>query len=298
MTVDVISGDARTVISGLADRFAAVVTDPPYELGMDTWDSTGVAFDARLWRAVHDVMLPGAWLAAFGAARLYHRLATAIEVAGLEVRDCGVWMYAGGMPNSRDVARDLDRLEGVAPLQIDRKWVGDPHGNRKAKRLHRVTAPASELAQQWRGWGTTLRPAWEPIVIARRPLERSTVAENVKEHGVGAINVNARVNGGWPSNVMATDDVLGRLSPVFVVPKAKGARRAGADHPTVKPVDLMVHLLRLFVPPGGRVLDPFAGSGTTGVAAQLLGIDATLIELDEGYAEQARGRIDMTEPLA
>jgi hypothetical protein len=208
-----------------------------------------VAFDVALWREALRVAKPGAHLLAFGATRMYHRLAVAIEDAGWEIRDCLVWAYAEGFPGGQDIARAIDKELGAAPLQLDREWLGSPHGKGRAKRLHRITAPGSPTAQKWRGWNTRLRPSWEPIVMARKPVDGSIV-HNVLAHGVGGVNIGeTKVAGRWTPNVLLTDPVLGDRSRLFLVPKAKGARRAGAEwHDTVKPLELMLQLVRLVTP--------------------------------------------------
>jgi DNA modification methylase len=187
-----------------------------------------------------------------------------------------------------------------------------------------ITTPTTEAARQWHGWGTALKPAWEPAILARKPLI-GTVAANVLEHGTGAVNVDGcrvgaevtttvrsgnsgahgrygkddrvftRENppGRWPANVMHDGEAgLGEWSRYFYCAKAsKRDRGEGNSHPTVKPNALMRYMVRLVTPPGGIVLDPFCGSGSTIVAAQDEGFDAIGIEQDPAYVEIARGRI-------
>ena len=155
--------------------------------------------------------------------------------------------------------------------------------------------PVTAEAQPWRGWGTALKPAWEPIVLARRPLGAGSVAGNVLAYGTGALNVEgARTDAGrWPPNVALDAEAAALLdvdfagaSRFFYCAKADGSERPeldGAEHPTVKPVALMRWLVRLVTPRGGRVLDPFAGSGTTGEACVVEGFDAVLIEREAPF---------------
>jgi DNA modification methylase/transcriptional regulator with XRE-family HTH domain len=164
--------------------------------------------------------------------------------------------------------------------------------------------PASEAAQAWAGWGTALKPAWEPIVFARRPMIGTTAA-NVLAHGVGALNIDAtRIPGEtvfdakrWPANVLhdGSDEVAAALpgdaARFFYSAKADASDRLGSDHPTVKPVDLMAYLIRMVTKPGATVLDPFAGSGTTGMAAMREGRNAVLIERESEYVADIRRRI-------
>ncbi len=297
----------------------AIVTDPPYGIGFqhERWDSVAIreaaaqaghdrlnpneAFEAwcRIWAGeCRRVMKPGAFLAAFGSPRTYHRLACGVEDAGLEVRDTLMWLYAEGMSKSRHYAG---------------------------------------------GRATTLKPAFEPIVLARRELD-GTTEETIARHGTGALNAEAcRVEGRHPANVVLGHDfgcekgrcVSGcpvadadacagegrsRLEPsrFLYCPKAsrkerdtgcenlpkraldlfpnaqKGGKKpapAGNPHPTVKPLELMRWLVRLLCPPDGLVLDPTVGSGTTGAAAVLEGRRFLGIELEPPYMEIAAARI-------
>lgn len=354
--IDVRHGDSREVIKTLADASVdSVVCDPPYALvsivkrfgGTNAapakgdvyarasagfmgkqWDTGEVAFDPAFWRDVMRVMKPGAHLIAFSGTRTYHRLAVAIEDAGFEIRDQIQWIYGAGFPKSKNVGKHLP---------------------------------------EWAGWGTALKPANEPIVLARKPLI-GTVAANVQSHGTGAMNIDGcrvgtgddkgqwpitnrrhddktytlaptltdATKGRWPANVIhdgseevlaafphgfahdrrekklhprprsATASVYGadhRTEPTptyqdsgsaarfFYSAKADADDRLGSKHPTVKPVDLMAYLCRLVTPPGGTVLDPFAGSGTTGMACMREGFNAILIEREAEYVADIRRRV-------
>jgi site-specific DNA-methyltransferase (adenine-specific) len=340
------------------------------------WDHgvPGVPF----WAEVFRVLKPGAHLLAFGGTRTYHRLACAIEDAGFEIRDQIGWAYGSGFPKSLDVSKAIDKAAGAERETVGRRAYGDGHVQNSAKSIgfggcdpaadtRTVTAAATPEAAAWQGWGTALKPAWEPICVARKPLV-GTVAANVLAHGTGALNIDgcrvgtdvlpeqkagqARIGtfertdmvtpervGRWPANLAhdGSDEVLacfpetksGSLLPhhkksgdglngsgtfrirertgepsewtcnsgsaarFFYCAKASNAERGeGNTHPTVKPVALMRWLVRLVTPPGGTVLDPFAGSGTTGLAASIEQFDATLIEREPKYAAIARARID------
>jgi DNA modification methylase len=167
---DVHEGDCLQIMPTLeAESVDAVVCDPPYGLefmGKD-WDH-GVPGE-HFWSEALRVAKPGAHLLAFGGTRTHHRLACAIEDAGWEVRDCLMWLYGQGFPKSKDVAKAID----------------ESHGNPTAEPY----TPTHPEAIRWHGWGTALKPAWEPIILARKPLS-GTVAENVTEYGCGGINVN------------------------------------------------------------------------------------------------------------
>ena len=382
-----------------AESFDACVTDPPYELGFmgKAWDQRGVAFDPVTWAAVLRVLKPGAHLMAFGGTRTFHRMAVAIEDAGFELRDTVMWMYGTGFPKSHDVSKAVHAtltVGGSSPrnrrqAQMGAAYVeGETAGKIGVERaMERVRSASRPMAVEdmnpeaaaWQGWGTALKPAWEPIIVARKPLI-GTVAENVLQHGTGALNIDGcRIEGGerpwrearrnedsdearnaygkglagsmaventtqgrWPANVIhdGSDEVLaafgaygekgggdkrngnsgrrpggfggvgsdkgdggpnaavyadsGTAARFFYSAKASKADRAGSKHPTVKPLALMRYLCRLVTPPGGSVLDPFAGSGTTGEAACLEGFTPTLIEAEAEHVADIRRRMART----
>jgi site-specific DNA-methyltransferase (adenine-specific) len=340
MTIDLRCGDAlalmREMESGSVD---AVVTDPPYGLRFmgKEWDHgiPGIPF----WTEALRVAKPGAHLLAFGGTRTFHRLTCAIEDAGWEIRDCLMWLYGSGFPKSHNLDGEHD------------------------------------------GWGTALKPAWEPIIMARKPLI-GTVAANVAQYGTGALNVDGcRVEaigrpaiesksedslntfgnglngscsigstdlGRWPANVVhdGSEEVVerfpvdeskatkprpfsrtvdykglsenggafaiksghvpsmvdrgdsGSASRFFYCAKASRSERGeGNNHPTVKPVALMQWLCRLVTPPAGVILDPFMGSGSTGIAADREGFSFIGFDLSPEYVEIARRRIAADAPL-
>jgi DNA modification methylase len=217
----IISGDVlRFAAHYRGPKFHAVLCDPPYELGFmgKSWDSRGVSFRAETWAAIGSLLAPGAHLLAFGGTRTFHRIAVAIEDAGFELRDTIGWMYGSGFPKSHDVSKAIDREAGA-----EREVIGTKIGRDGAKRnpsLHvapmaqnaygeyatsswaqPITAPATDDARAWQGYGTALKPAWEPVIVARNPLV-GTVAQNVQSYGAGALNVD----GGR----VATDEELRR----------------------------------------------------------------------------------------
>jgi site-specific DNA-methyltransferase (adenine-specific) len=187
----------------------SIVTDPPYELGFmgKSWDSSGIAFRVEVWQEALRILKPGGHLLAFSGSRTYHRMAVAIEDAGFEIRDQIMWVYGSGFPKSLNIAKALDKIQGVEPTVIGermaqgsaRKIKGTNAAANKIPNsgsleydetvIYQTTA-TSDIAKQWQGWGTALKPAHEPIVMARKPLE-STVAENVLKYGTGGINIDA-----------------------------------------------------------------------------------------------------------
>jgi site-specific DNA-methyltransferase (adenine-specific) len=393
MTFVVHHGDCREVMATLdAESVDAVVCDPPYGLSFmgKGWDH-GVPGE-EFWTAALRVAKPGAHLLAFGGTRTYHRLACAIEDAGWEIRDCVMWVYGSGFPKSHDVSKAIDKAAGaereVVGVMPDR-WTGKSSvlnfaTDRPQSEVNVTGAPATDAARQWSGWGTALKPAWEPIIVARKPL-CGTVDENVLTHGTGGINVDGgrvgteqrtnssagtpgggrmrscnrvdrgdgktpdgrdlanviayadrskqrqpqQVLGRWPANLIhdgsdGPSSLLGSAARFFYCAKAsKADRDEGCEglaerltmrygekaqgplpqqtpskpvaqrnhHPTVKPTALMRYLCRLVTPPGGVVLDPFTGSGSTGKAAVCEGFDFVGIEREAEYVEIARARI-------
>jgi DNA methylase len=287
-----------------ANSVEAIITDPPYGIGFggEAWDggelTNAEAFQrwTSEWAAgALRALKPGGWLAAFGTPRTFHRLVAGVEDAGFEVRDQLLWLYAQGVPKSHL------RSDGLAGC---------------------------------------LKPAYEPVLLARKPLIGS-LDTNLAEYGTGALDIDAtRVprtgsdRGYWPANIAASHDPACRhrsctsecpvglmdavrpISRLFYEPKAtRQEREAGCEalalsevpiyprggdtvrlvrnaHPTVKPLELMRWLTRLLCPPGGTVLDPFAGSGSTGAAGMLEGRRFVGIERDERYVPIARARIE------
>lgn len=191
-----INNDCIEAMKAMPDNFIdAIVTDPPYELGFmgKSWDSTGIAFNVEVWQEALRVLKPGGHLIAFSGSRTYHRMAVAIEDAGFEIRDQIMWVYGSGFPKSLNIAKALDKSEGL--LQHEGKNMRNVAADTTAltptiKASEYVPpAPKGDAAKQWQGWGTALKPAHEPMVLARKPLI-GTVAANVLEWGVGGLNID------------------------------------------------------------------------------------------------------------
>jgi site-specific DNA-methyltransferase (adenine-specific) len=199
-------GDCLKVLPTLEENSVdSIVTDPPYELGFmgKKWDATGIAFNVDVWREAYRVLKPGGHLLAFSGSRTYHRMAVAIEDAGFEIRDQIMWVYGSGFPKSMAIDKQLDKQLGV-----EREVVGRNPNSRENStkdntlfesgtvgKTDYITKPSSEEAKKWEGWGTALKPAHEPIVLARKPLE-GTVVNNILTYGVGGINIDdSRVPG-------------------------------------------------------------------------------------------------------
>ena len=286
------------------------------------------------------VLKPGGHLLAFGGTRTWHRLAVAIEDAGFEIRDSIAWMYGSGFPKSLDVSKGIDKAAGAERTEVAGKgWHRSTRGGEgvtlgkmpeqytpgTSGMTRDLLAPATPEAARWQGWGTALKPAFEPIVVARKPVI-GTVAANVLAYGTGALNIDGcrigttetlgRAKGGWGNAAVGADDYgnfnsigvtveggrwpanvildesqaenLGDESRFFYIAKANTHERPridGAAHPTVKPLTLMRYLVRLVTPPGGIVLEPFAGSGTTLEACIVEGFKCIGIERDSTYLD-------------
>ena len=401
--------DVLRELAAKGQRYSAALTDPPYHLqsvvkrfgkdgsvpaqfGTDgafarqsrgfmgkIWDGGDIAFSAETWKLVYDCLLPGAYLFAFGGTRGVHRMACAIEDAGFEIRDrirfeCSAEtkygeFFEGLSPEQRETLSELLHEQGE--LSGELAWVygsGMPKSHNVSKALDKKAGKERE-SEQWEGFGTALKPCYEPIIIARKPVE-GTVADNVSKYGVGGLNIDAcRIDyvsqkdidqarvpnpsfnsptgkiynmkagegrngdmfdpskGRWPGNLChdGSDEILagfpsapGQLglaksdgslqgnkiygplrrntqnpkprqednksaARFFYSAKATKKDRAGSSHATVKPLTLLRYLCRLCCPPGGTILDPFAGSGTTGQAAVEEGFNAVLIEREDKY---------------
>ena len=472
-------GDCRKVLATLpAESIDACVCDPPYDLtsgkrggsgpaslntsspaGLSrvttgfmgkTWDGTGVAFDPATWAEVLRVLKPGAHLLAFGGTRTYHRMATAIEDAGFEIRDCVMWIYGQGFPKSLDVSKAIDkrnghprqRIRGVRSGVVAGTYAQDAW-SKEFKDSVLSSDPITPAARQWQGYGTALKPAYEPIIVARKPVA-GTIVDNVLKHGTGALNIDAtrvgtteaicahygtngaaghtfgnrqeyvpgiagtvfNTQGRFPSNLILShhpecrkvgtkkvkssvagapqqlktskgckgrawandasrhpeghpvneglekpgyadadgletvddyvchpdcpmklfpetgpsrsggvagwqdkyvggtysriertgyDEAPGSAARFFYCAKTSRKERGeGNTHPTVKPQSLMRYLVRLVTPPGGLVLDPFLGSGSTALAAIAEGFCILGIEQDAGYLRIAKRRLANT----
>lgn len=171
----------------------SIVTDPPYELNFMNkgWDNSGIAFRKDTWRKCYEVIKPGGYLLAFGGSRTYHRIACAIEDAGFEIRDTIMWLYGSGFPKSMNIGVAIDKSKGV-----ESEIVGEGISGKTAFACDFVTNTAEDgrfairqAQNEWSGWGTALKPAYEPIIVARKPVENSVVS-NVLKYGVGGINID------------------------------------------------------------------------------------------------------------
>ena len=405
MKYQILTGDNRVTLKTIADNsIDAIVTDPPY----------GIDFLGKSWDAnTGAIETYQECLRAFSAARTYHHLAVTLEQAGFEIRDQIMWIYSSGFPKSQDIGRSIQRSMGVKEhytLEEYEKLTGctnlpsgkdtlghynEGDGHKSAGLSGQIAKVTDPVAQQWSGWGTQLKPAHEPIALARKPIKLS-IAKNCQTHGVGALNIDATrvgdpitytnqsafannvalanngeikhaganmseevtVAGRFPSNVIG--EIAEPYQKYFYCPKVSRKERhighplpgaeplnspdqvrnhplwdpsigtnahrlkekirkslaptghikgpydengnrlavtlnnanlPGNNHPTVKPIELMKYLIKLITPPGGTVLDPFNGSGSTGCAAVELHHPYIGCELDPVYVAIAERRI-------
>lgn len=339
MGARVYEGEAVTLLPALgAEVGDALITDPPYGLGFNgnAWDGVAGFRDSLpdldttgmspaevfeewciAWaQGALQVLRPGAHLAAFGGTRTWHRMVRGVERAGFEIRDQIAWLHSTGMPKSMDISYAIDKHHGVQRPDrlVQRSGSDGILGATRAVSEH--GAPVTDDAIRWAGWGTALRPAFEPILIARKPSRASTVA-TILEHGTGGLNIDtARFGSGkWPTNVALDDsqaDALDTLTgtwdsdepissrfPIFRFEAKPGReerpRAFGISHATVKPVGLMRWLITLLTPPGGLVIEPFSGSGSTIEAAIRAGFQVAAIERDSSYLPLIESRLDRVE---
>ena len=222
-SIDSIVTDPPYNLTSVVKRFANTSVDDDNKTGKDCregtnpyartakgfmgqeWDGSGIAFNVELWKEVLRVLKPGGHLLAFGGTRTYHRMACAIEDAGFEIRDQIQWIYGSGFPKSQNISKYIDKKAGVKGEVIGEIKTHDIRGNNlmeasqrknKGSMVHQITAPATDEASQWEGWGTALKPANEPIVLARKPLSEKTIVENVLKWGTGGLNIDeCRIGG-------------------------------------------------------------------------------------------------------
>lgn len=424
----IIQGDCIEVLKTLPDNSVdSIVTDPPYELEFmgKGWDNTGIAYNVDMWREAIRVLKPGGHLLSFGGTRTYHRMAVAIEDAGFEIRDMIEWVYGSGFPKSLNIGKAVDKLQGNERETVREYETHDIRSAGLMDKKGAMTVSETKGTSPWEGWGTALKPAHEPICMARKPLAEKTVAENVLKYGTGGINIdesrvgtdeltprnnnntetllkkgfegeaktiypsplgrfpanlihdnseevrecfpetnpskkgernpngrfhglNAEVYGehkSQPGLVTGHEDSGGNASRFFkaIIYTAKASKSernkgcegletkdAGAsmntrcetcgkqkldheisrckcevhipaemkskegmknNHPTVKPLALMEYLIKMVTPKGGVVLDPFAGSGSTLVAAKQSGYQYIGIEKEEEYIKIIEARL-------
>ncbi|ACF14690.1 DNA methylase N-4/N-6 domain protein [Chloroherpeton thalassium ATCC 35110] len=292
----------------------AMVTDPPYGISYQNnyWDKD--LPDKKIWEDSVKVLKPGSFGLVFSSVRLMHRLMVALEDAGFLIKDVMFWSYLNGMPKSRDVALDIDKELGseskvVGKYNYVQGYKKNGAENYYAENKKLKYEPTSELGVQYKGSGLGIKPAYEPVILIQKPLEKGlSVAKNIIKYGTGALNIeNTRIpyakgetkvghnphpKGRVAANIIRTEPFSDEYDKFFVIPKVRQKAEEFNDHPTLKPVELMHHLVKLVSFENQTVLDPFMGSGSTGVACLTLKRKFIGYELDERYYEICKKRID------
>ena len=408
----------------LPDNFVdSIVTDPPYGLSFmnKKWDYDVPSVE--FWKEVYRVLKPGGHILSFGGTRTYHRMVVNIEDAGFEIRDQIMWVYGSGFPKSLNIGKEVDKKLGNEREVVGEKTggaysckhdlginrvslLGNGDGRKTPPKRGEDFSKITKGNTPYEGWGTGLKPANEPICMARKPIEEKTITDNVLKYGTGGINIDGckigneiiegkkrgnsvntnfmsggyteTTQGRFPANFIIDEDAsklldeqsgegkstkykttlpkiagnnifnggnngngrteimtdrgyedTGGASRFFYVPKvSKKERNMGLDnfedkvlksnqinvdkingrevsnpkesivkntHPTLKPINLMTYLCRLITPKGGVILDPYMGSGSTGISALLEGFEFIGMEMDEDYFKIAETRINNYE---
>jgi len=294
----------------------AIVTDPPYGISYQNhyWDKD--LPKKEIWENSFRVLKPGAFGLVFSSVRLMHRLMVNLEDSGFIIKDVLFWSYLNGMPKSRNIALDIDK-----ELEIESEIVGqynyvqgykkDGAKNYYAKNKLKYE-PASELGKKYKGAGLGLKPAYEPIILIQKPIENGlNIAQNIIKYGVGALNIedtripyekgekkvghNPHPKGRVPSNIIRIEAYNDNYDKFFLIPKVRQKKEDFNFHPTLKPINLMYHLVKLVSFENQIILDPFMGSGSTGVACLQLKRDFIGYELDKDYFNIALKRLENTK---
>jgi len=331
----------------------SVITDPPYGLSFlgKKWDYDVPSVE--LWKKVLQVLKPGGTALIFAGSRTQHRMAINVEDAGFELKDTIMYVYGSGFPKGRNIGKAIDKQAGAKREKI---LVPTKKGNSSERKgaiscgasgMRDISVPVTPEAELWDGWGTQLRPAYEPILVAMKPLD-GTYSNNALVHGVSGMDINkcrigytesnppipqldqgktevngtktmfngqsfnhsktkavigGSLKGRFPANFIhdGSDEVVNLFpntensaSRFFYCAKASRKERGeGNIHPTVKPLELMRYLCRLTkTPTGGIVLDPYMGSGTTGVACRWENRSFIGIEREKDYFKIAKNRVE------
>ena len=251
----------------LPNTIDALITDPPYGISFQNHEWDKKLPEKKIWEHSLNVLKSGAFGLVFSSVKLMHRLMVDLEDSGFIIKDVLFWVYINGMPKSRDVALDIDKELGVESKAVGKydyvqgykKGGADNYYNEKEKLKYE---PASDLGIQYKGAGLGLKPAYEPIILIQKPIEKGlNVAQNVIKYGTGALNIeqtripylkgegkvghNPNPNGRVSANILRTDELEDGYDKFFAVPKVRNSAESFNNHPTLKPVELMQHLVKL-----------------------------------------------------
>lgn len=303
----------------------AAITDPPYGIGFQAHEWDKALPDAQIWQDCYRVLKPGGYALVFSSIRLMHHLMLDLEKANFRIKDVLMWAFLNGMPKSRDVGLDIDKELGVESTKVgtynyvqgykrggaDNYYATSQRTNQDRgdeEKKYRYE-PASEEGKNYQGWGMGIKPCYEPIIMVQKPLPSGTnVAQNMLKYGTGALNLedtrmpyeageegkvghNPHPKGRVTGNVLRTDPFEDGYDKFFLVPKVRQHADDFNHHPTKKPVKLMEHLVKLVTHEKSTVLDPFTGSGSTGVACVNQQRKFVGFEKDTDYAVIAEKRI-------
>lgn len=295
----------------------AIVTDPPYGINLEQWDTLP---DTQIWQDCFRVLKPGGFLLCFSSIKFQHVFTQNLLNAGFEFKDVLLWAYLNGRVPPINLDQKIDNL-----LKNEREVIGQydyvqgsPNSNKKdTYTAKNKKTKATEDSEKWVGFGTGLKTAYEPIIMVQKPLENS-LAENVLKYQVGSLNIdstripfaqgetdvghNPHPLGRVMSNIIQTED-FGDYNKYFNInsneeldhflfySKVRDGKKTGNSHPTKKPVQLMKQLIKLVTIEQQIVLDPFMGSGSTGVAAKELNRDFVGYEKQSDYFVIASERL-------
>lgn len=282
------------------------------------WDS--FVPPPALWDEVYRVLKPGGHLLCFSGSRTHDLMNISLRLANFEIRDTLQWIYSSGLPKSLNAAKavEAETLYGSSHTVFLRKLEqegggeaytinGTNNGILGTKRTYerKTYKPSTDIGEKWDGWGTSLKPSYEPITLARKPMSEASLAKNIIKHSTGALNIDDTRFGPdkkWPTNILfdeeqakKLDEQLANASRFFYVSKPSKKEKPvidGISHETVKPLDLMIQLVSLITPENGTILDPFAGSGTTLEAAWKQGYTSIGIEQESRYIKLIEQRFN------
>ncbi len=296
-----------------AESIDALITDPPYGIGFQAHEWDKKLPEREIWGDCLRVMKPGSFGLVFSAVRLMHRLMVDLEDSGFIIKDVLFWVFLNGMPKSRNVGLNIDKALGEESevvgqytyVQGYKKGGAESYTNQQRKNKYK---PSSTLGKKYDGAGLGIKPAYEPIILIQKPLAKGVnVAENVIRYGTGTLNLeatripfeegegivghNPHPKGRVPANILRTETMNDGYDKFFMVPKVRQNAEDFNVHPTLKPVALMHHLVKLISFEGQTVLDPFMGSGSTGVAAMELERNFLGFELKKEYHKIAKARL-------